>query len=108
MRARGFLWTIFGVDFVDERKQTTRYVLFHIAIPHDCSNVSQLYSLQVMSTVSHIEFKKATITVHALCTAAAKAVRCVNSFCLSFYAISRLLSKELRARRVFLEPLLPT
>jgi len=35
-----------------EHKQTTRYVLFHIAIPHDCTDTSQLSSLQVMSTVT--------------------------------------------------------
>jgi len=39
---------------MDERKQTTRYVLSHIAIPHDCADTSQFSSLQVMSTVTLI------------------------------------------------------
>ena len=38
---------------MDEGKQTTRYVLFHIATPHDCADTPQLSSLLIMiSTVT--------------------------------------------------------
>jgi hypothetical protein len=83
-----FLWMVFWGDSMDECKQTMQYVLFHIAILHNCAGVSQLSSLQVMSTVthdSHIAFNKGAAMVHTLCTAAAKAVRCVNHFYVSHF-----------------------